>query len=195
MDSSSSPSGAPPAPPSSSSSSAKEWDELWPIEQILQLDDADVLSTMVSSWYAKGDYRDIVESWSASDLKKVCTKVGLPPLNGSGFTEKMRASINAAIEKHAKDERESHSMEVDSNSSEGEDDHARPSKVSLPPKRTRSQHKSDALRRDRTPEKSSKGPPLPPGDVLAVVAGLPSAPKKSRGGRPAAAKPPEGGQQ
>ena len=120
------------APPSSSSSSSRtghptaaaaasatssnnsdNWDDLWPAQQIMLLEDGEVLDTMVASWYAKGEYKEIVESWGGDVLRKVGNKLGFK-FTRSTTCAKMRSTIKAAIEKHASEHASESRMDTDS---------------------------------------------------------------------------------
>jgi hypothetical protein len=148
---------------SSASSSSTDWDNLWPIDQILLLADAEVIPTMVSSWFKRGAYKEIIDSWSSSELKKVFIKVGLPPLKGSGATAKMRASLKAAIVKQAVEDGAMDTAE----SEEDEGGAAAPPSGKGEGRATRAKSKTGA----------PSSLPLQP--VLDALSELPTAPKKS----------------
>jgi hypothetical protein len=149
----------------SSSANNKEWDDLWPVEQILQLDDDDVLPTMVDSWFSNGQYRELVESWGTADLKKVCAKLHIGPVKGSGATTKMRMAIKVAIEKCATER----AMDTD----ESDEDVPPRSSPSSPP-RILGERRSRTQPAPATP--SSRGPS---DGLLAALASLPTAPKRA----------------
>src|SRR5687768_3939485 len=69
---------------------SQDWDNMWPFDQIMALSDDEVLDTMVSSWYSKARYEEIVESWSMGQLRQICTKMKLKALKGDGCCAKMR---------------------------------------------------------------------------------------------------------
>jgi hypothetical protein len=154
---------------SSSSSNAKEWDDLWPVEQILQLEDDDeVLPTMVDSWFPNGQYKEIVESWGITDLKKVCTKLHLPTVKGAGATTKMRAAIKVAIEKCARDR----AMDTEELDADVPPTDAAPSS----PPRILRDRRSRAVAPAPASASSSR---VPSDDLLAALASLPPAPKRT----------------
>lgn len=83
------------------------------IDDVLSLDDRDVLPTLVSSFYDSGTYRDIVDEWNINECKKVCSKIGLPILNGPSSTKKMRISIIKAIQNYANGSKSNGSSDQD----------------------------------------------------------------------------------
>lgn len=153
---------------------------MWPFDQIMQLADDQALDTMVASWYSKGAYEEIVESWSVSELRQVCTKLGLAVHKGNGCSAKMRAAIKAAIKKHAADNPQPISESSDEDDGEGEGEprkgHSR-SRARASSKRDDAPRSSRAAAGDRAAAASS----VPSADVLAMIARLPSSPPAVRG--------------
>ena len=122
---------------------------------------------MASSWYRRGEYKEIVESWSAAELKKVCAKIGLPIVKTGGGVAKMRASIKNAIVNQAEaDGAMDTAGSEDSDASEGEE-----------PIKTKARS-----RRSKARDGASSS--APSSSVLDALAKLPSKPtsKTARGG-------------
>jgi hypothetical protein len=80
--------------------SSKRWELKDPASQILDLDDAEVLDTMVWSWYRDAAYEDMIDSFKLAELRRVLPKMGLQVVEGHGAIERMRALAKAAVKEH-----------------------------------------------------------------------------------------------